>query len=79
MCRAAGQTGPLHQCSIYGNKEAGAKLQAMLALGASKPWPEALAALTGEQQIDASALLEYFTPLTAWLKQQNASATCGWN
>jgi peptidyl-dipeptidase A len=78
MCRAAGQKGPLHQCSIYGNKEAGARLQAMLAMGASKPWPEALAALTGEKQIDASALLEYFTPLTAWLKQQNAGARCGW-
>jgi peptidyl-dipeptidase A len=79
MCRAAGQKGPLHQCSIYGNKEAGARLQAMLAMGASKPWPEALAALTGEKQIDASALLEYFTPLRAWLEKQNASARCGWN
>jgi peptidyl-dipeptidase A len=78
LCRAAGQTGPLHQCSIHGNKEAGKRLWAMLQLGASKPWPEALQALTGERQIDASALLEYFTPLSAWLKQKNAGQKCGW-
>ncbi len=50
----------------------------MLQLGASKPWPEALQALTGERQIDASALLEYFTPLSAWLKEKNAGQKCGW-
>ena len=77
LCRTAGQTGPLHQCSIFGNKAAGQRLQAMLAMGASKPWPEALSALTGEKQIDASALLEYFAPLTAWLKTQNGSNKCG--
>ncbi|HEY0712332.1 MAG TPA: M2 family metallopeptidase [Polyangia bacterium] len=78
MCRAAGQNGPLHQCSIYGSKEAGAKLGAMLALGASKPWPEALFAMTGERTIDGSALLEYFAPLATWLKEKNAGQTCGW-
>ena len=50
----------------------------MMALGASKPWPEALKALTGETQIDASALLEYFTPLAGWLKEKNAGQKCGW-
>ena len=54
LCQAAGHEGPLHQCSIYGNKEAGKRLKAMLAMGASKPWPEALEALTGERQIDAT-------------------------
>ena len=79
MCRAAGDKGPLHQCSVYGNKEAGKRLQAMLALGASKPWPEALATMTGgERQVDATALLEYFAPLTAWLKEKNAGQKCGW-
>jgi peptidyl-dipeptidase A len=78
LCRAAGHEGPLHQCSVYGNKEAGKRLWAMLQLGSSKPWPEALAALTGERQTDASALLEYFTPLTGWLKEKNAGARCGW-
>ena len=78
LCRASGHEGPLHQCSVYGNKEAGKRLWAMLQLGASKPWPEALAALTGEKQIDAGALIEYFTPLSAWLKEKNAAAKCGW-
>ena len=78
LCQAAGYEGPLHQCSIYGSKEAGEKLQAMMALGASRPWPEALALLTGERQMDATALLEYFAPLHDWLKQQNQGRTCGW-
>ena len=78
MCKAAGYKGPLHECSIYGNKEAGEKLQAMLELGASKPWPEALEAMTGERQMDATAILEYFAPLHAWLKEQNKGQKCGW-
>ncbi|MCA9634907.1 MAG: M2 family metallopeptidase [Myxococcales bacterium] len=78
LCKAAGHTGPLHECSIYGSKEAGARLQAMLELGASKPWPDALEALTGSREMDASALIEYFEPLQAWLKEQNAGKTCGW-
>jgi peptidyl-dipeptidase A len=71
LCREAGYTGPLHRCSIYGNKAAGEKLNKMLALGQSKPWPEALETLTGEKQLDASALADYFAPLKAWLDEQN--------
>jgi peptidyl-dipeptidase A len=78
LCKAAGHTGPLATCSIYGSKEAGARLRAMLALGASKPWPLALAALGGETRADAHALLEYFAPLTAWLDAQLEGKTCGW-
>jgi peptidyl-dipeptidase A len=78
LCRAAGHEGPLHQCSIYGSKEAGKKFQAMLALGASKPWPDALEVLTGERKVDATALLDYFAPLRAWLKTQNQGQKCGW-
>jgi peptidyl-dipeptidase A len=78
LCRAAGHAGPLHACSIYGNKEAGQKLVGMLELGASRPWPEALAALSGERQADAGALLEYFEPLRAWLREKNQGARCGW-
>jgi peptidyl-dipeptidase A len=78
LCKAAGQTGPLHECSIYGNKEAGKKLQEMLALGASKPWPDALEAMTGQRELDATAILEYFAPLHKWLKEQNAGQQCGW-
>jgi len=71
LCREAGDTGPLYRCSIYGNKQAGAKFQQMLAMGTSKPWPEALKAVTGEERMDATAMLEYFAPLKAWLDAQN--------
>ena len=73
----AGHTGPIDSCSIYGNKAAGDKLIAMLSLGASKPWPEAMAML-GESKGDASAMLEYYAPLRAWLKEQNKNEKCGW-
>ena len=69
---------PLSTCSIYGNKAAGDKLIAMLKLGASRPWPDALEVLSGERQADASAMLEYFEPLRAWLREQNKGQTCGW-
>jgi peptidyl-dipeptidase A len=78
LCKAAGYTGPLHKCSIHGSKAAGDKLKAMLAMGASKPWPEAMEAVTGEKAGDASALIEYFEPLRKWLAQQNKGQTCGW-
>jgi peptidyl-dipeptidase A len=78
LCKKAGFTGPLHECSIYGSKEAGAALKAMLAMGASRPWPEALKAMTGESQMDASAILDYFAPLSAWLQEQNKGQSCGW-
>ena len=78
LCEAAGHKGALHECSIYGNKEAGKRLQAMLEMGASKPWPEALHALTGQREMDASAMLDYFAPLRAFLKQKNAGQQCGW-
>jgi peptidyl-dipeptidase A len=67
LCREAGYTGPLHRCSIYGNKEAGAKLKKMMEMGQSRPWPEALKALTGEDKMDATAILDYFAPLKKWL------------
>jgi peptidyl-dipeptidase A len=71
LCRDAGFTGPLYRCSFYGNKAAGAKLSKMLAMGNSRPWPDELEALTGERQLDAGALLEYFAPLKSWLDEQN--------
>jgi len=71
LCREAGDTGPLYRCSIYGNRKAGAKFQQMLVMGTSKPWPEALKAVTGEERMDATAMLEYFAPLKAWLDAQN--------
>ena len=71
LCREAGFNGPLYQCSIYGNKKAGEKLHAMLAMGLSKPWPEALKAMTGEDKMDATAIIDYFAPLKTWLDEQN--------
>ena len=71
MCREAGYTGPLHRCSFFDNKAAGAKLNAMLEMGQSKPWPDALETLTSEKRMDASALSDYFAPLKAWLDEQN--------
>jgi len=79
LCDASGYKGPLHECSFYGNKAAGAKYQAMLSKGASQPWQQTLKELTGGEKMDASAILEYFSPLQAWLKQQNEGKTCGWN
>ncbi len=71
MCRASGYSGPLNRCSFFESKAAGAKLKAMLELGQSKPWPEALKAMTGEEKADAGAMVEYFQPLLVWLKEQN--------
>jgi len=74
LCREAGFNGPLYQCSIYGNKKAGDKLHEMLAMGLSKPWPEALKAMTGEDKMDATAIIDYFAPLKAWLDEQNGKS-----
>lgn len=77
-CQQAGWTGPLHRCTIYNNKEVGAKFNAMLEMGQSKPWPDALEAFTGQREIDASAVADYFRPLESWLTEQNKGQTCGW-
>ena len=79
LCKAAGYTGPLDECSIYDNKAAGAKLMAMLALGASRPWPDALEAVGAGRKADAGPMLEYFAPLAKWLARRRTRAReCGW-
>lgn len=78
LCETAGNDGPIHRCSFYGSKEAGDKLNRLLEMGRSQPWPVALEALTGSTQMDAGALLDYFAPLQSWLDEQNAGRTCGW-
>jgi peptidyl-dipeptidase A len=78
LCEAAGYKGPLNECSIYDSKEAGKKFQAMLSHGASQPWQDTLAELTGTREMDASAIIEYFGPLMSWLKEQNKGQQCGW-
>lgn len=78
LCEIAGDTGPVHRCSIYGNKEAGKRLNAMLEMGRREAWPIELEALTGQQEMDATAILDYFAPLQTWLDEQNADRQCGW-
>lgn len=71
LCETAGAQGPLHRCSFYGSKAAGEKLNAMLSMGQSKPWPDELEVLTGQKEMDATALTDYFAPLKVWLDEQN--------
>ena len=78
LCDAAGHEGELHACSIYGSKEAGDRLTAMLEAGSSQPWPDTLEKLTGTREMDASAIIDYFQPLMGYLKEQNAGRSCGW-
>ena len=78
LCHASGYSGPLHRCTFYGSKEAGAKFNRMLEMGQSKPWPDELEVLTGQRQMDASAIREYFAPLQKWLDEQNQGQRAGW-
>lgn len=77
-CKMAGWEGPLHRCSIYGNKEVGQKLNAMLEMGMSKPWPEALKVFTGSERMSTQPMQNYFAPLMSYLKEQNKGRQCGW-
>jgi peptidyl-dipeptidase A len=78
LCELAGHEGDLHACSIFNNKEAGEKFYAMLEAGQSAPWQDTLEKLTGTREMDASAIIDYFAPLMAYLKEQNEGRTCGW-
>ena len=77
-CDMSGWQGPLHRCSFYGNKQVGQRLDAMLKIGASRPWPDALEAFTGTREISGKPMLQYFAPLQAWLEEQNHGRQCGW-
>ena len=77
-CKQAGWKGPLHRCSFYGNKDVGKRFNAMLEMGASKPWPDALQAFTGSREMSGKAMVAYFKPLMTWLGKQNAGKQCGW-
>lgn len=78
LAKVAGCESPLHRCSIYGSKEAGRRLITMLEMGQSRPWPDALEALTGDREMDATAILDYFAPLKQWLDEQNRGKPTGW-
>jgi peptidyl-dipeptidase A len=78
LSQIAGCKEPLHRCSVYDNKEAGRRLNVMLEMGQSKPWPDALDALTGQREMDATAIRDYFAPLQRWLDEQNRGKPVGW-
>lgn len=78
LCEIAGNEAPIHRCSIYGSEVAGSRLNAMLEMGLSKPWPDALEAVTDSREMDATAILDYFAPLKTWLDEQNEGRQCGW-
>ncbi|MEM7051817.1 MAG: M2 family metallopeptidase [Acidobacteriota bacterium] len=78
LCEIAGYDGPLNRCTIFGNEAAGQRLDQMLQMGASRPWPEALEVVTGSPEMDATAVIDYFAPLKTWLDEQNAGRQCGW-
>ena len=78
LTKSAGCTTALHRCSIYENKDAGERLKKALAMGASKPWPDVLEVLTGQREMDATAIADYFAPLKTWLDEQNKGRKIGW-
>jgi peptidyl-dipeptidase A len=77
-CDIAGWHGPLHRCTFYGNHEVGRRLNEMLALGLSRPWPDAIQSFTGTREISAEPMIQYFQPLLGWLREQNRGRRCGW-
>ena len=79
LCDAAGHEGPLYTCNFANNPEAGKRYWAMMERGASQPWQQTMKELTGGEQMDGSAVLEYFAPLQTWLVEQNKGKTCGWS
>ncbi|MDX2275942.1 MAG: M2 family metallopeptidase [Hyphomonadaceae bacterium] len=78
-CQQAGWTGPLHRCTVFGNEEVGARFNAMMEMGRSRPWPDALEAFTGTRQMDGSSMVHYFQPLMTWMEAQNRGQDCGWD
>jgi len=78
LCKESGFQGPLNRCTFYNSKPAGAKFKKMLAMGTSKPWQDELEVLTGQREIDARPILEYFAPLQKWLDEQNKGLKQGW-
>ena len=78
LCEVAGHEGELQACSLYGSKEAGARLWGLLEKGESRPWQDTLEEFAGTREMDATAIIDYFAPLMEYLKEQNADRACGW-
>ncbi len=80
LAKEAGCTLPLHRCSIYESAAAGKKLNAMLSMGLSRPWQDALEALTGSREMDATAIVDYFAPVKKYMDDELAKkgVKSGW-
>ena len=79
LCNLIDYDGYLHECSIYGNKEAGDKIISTMAMGQSLPWQDAFENLTGSRQLSGKSILNYYAPLKKWLDEENKNRTCGWS
>ena len=78
LCNTIGFDGPLHECSIYGDKQAGEKIISTMAMGQSLPWQDAFENLTGKRELSGSSVMNYYKPLKDWLDKQNENRMCGW-
>ena len=78
LCNDMGFSGPLHECSIYGDKLAGEKIISTMAMGQSAPWQDAFEKLTGSRNISGDSVMNYYKPLKEWLDIQNNDRSCGW-
>ena len=79
LCNLIDYDGYLHECSIYGNKEAGDRIITTMAMGQSLPWQEAFENLTGSRQLSGKSIMNYYAPLKEWLDEENKNRTCGWS
>ena len=79
LCNLIDYDGYLHECSIYGNKEAGDRIISTMAMGQSLPWQDAFENLTGSRQLSGKSIMNYYAPLKEWLDEENKNRTCGWS
>ena len=79
LCNLIDYDGYLHECSIYGNKEAGDRIITTMAMGQSLPWQDAFENLTGSRQLSGKSIMNYYAPLKEWLDEENKNRTCGWS
>ena len=78
LCKEIGFSGPLHECSIYGNAKAGEKIIATMAMGQSVPWQDSFEKITGTRELSGTSVMNYYRPLKQWLDKQNENRACGW-
>ncbi|XP_077483443.1 angiotensin-converting enzyme-like [Amblyomma americanum] len=81
LCAAANHTARLHECDIYGSKEAGRRLISILKLGSSVPFPDVVEMINEDRSkiLDPSAVLDYFSPVLEWLKNNEPEGYVGWS